>query len=194
MTAACAPATAQSWLVGGGAEPGRRERVVLANPGPNPVTVDLDVLGTTGPVQSPNGRGIVVGAHDRAVVLLDAIAGTESAPVVHVTVQGGEVAAVLNDTWLDGVIPRGGDDAVPVVGPARQQVIAGVAIDGRAAVRVAVPGESEAVVQTRVLTSRGTEAIPADGVVRVPGGSTRDIDLSALPPGAYAVRYAPTSP
>ena len=64
------------WLLGGGAQPGRRERVVLTNPGPNPVTVDLSVLGTRGPVPSPNGRGIVVAPYGRTVVLLDAIAGT----------------------------------------------------------------------------------------------------------------------
>jgi hypothetical protein len=188
VTAACTPAAASSWLIAGGAEPGRRERLVLTNPGPNPVTVDLTVLGVKGPVQSPNGRGLVVGPYSRTVVLLDAIAGSEPSPVVHVSTQGGEVAAVLNDTWLDGVVPRGGDDAVPVAAPAREQVIAGVAIAGRATLRIAVPGDDEAVVQSRVLTSSGPRALPADGVTRVAGHSTRDIDLSSLPPGWYAVQ------
>jgi hypothetical protein len=31
-------------------------------------------------------------------------------------------------------------------------------------------------------------SLPAGGVTRVPGGTTRDIDLSSLPPGAYAVQ------
>ena len=188
VTAACLPAAASSWLIAGGAEPGRRERLVLTNPGPNPVTVDLAVLGVLGPIQSPNGHGLVVGPYARTVVLLDAIAGSEPSPVVQVSAQGGQVAAVLNDTWLDGVIPRGGDDAVPVAAPAREQVIAGVAIEGRATLRVAVPGNNEAVVQSRVLTPSGPKALPAGGVTRVAGHSTKDIDLSSLPPDAYAVQ------
>jgi len=188
VTAACMPAAASSWLIGGGAQPGRRQRLVLTNPGPNPVTVDLTVLGVNGPIQSPNGHGLVVGPYSRTVVLLDAIAGTEPSPVVQVNAQGGEVAAVLSDTWLDGVIPRGGDDVVPVAPPAREQVIAGVAIQGLATLRVAVPGDNEAVVETRVLTPSGPMALPADGVTRVAGHSTKDIDLSSLPADAYAVQ------
>lgn len=188
VTAACMPAAASSWLIAGGAEPGRRERLVLTNPGPNPVTVDLTVLGVNGPIESPNGRGLVVGPYARTVVLLDAIAGSERSPVVQVSAQGGEVAAVLNDTWLDGVVPRGGDDAGPVAAPAREQVIAGVAIQGRATLRVAVPGDNEAVVESRVLTPKGPKALPANGVTRVSGHSTKDIDLGSLPPGSYAVQ------
>ena len=188
VTVACMPAAASSWLIAGGAEPGRRERLVLTNPGPNPVTVDLVVMGVKGPIHSPNGLGLVVGPYARTVVLLDAIAGSEPSPVVHVIAHGGEVAAVLSDTWLDGVVPRGGDDAVPVAAPAREQVIAGVAIEGRATVRVAVPGDSEAIVESRVLTPSGPKALPGTGVTRLAAQSTTDIDLSALPPDAYAVQ------
>ena len=188
VTTACMQAAASSWLIAGGAEPGRRERLVLTNPGPNPVTVDLAVLGAKGPVPSPNGRGLVVGPYARTVVLVDAIAGSEPSPVVHVSAHGGEVAAVLSDTWLDGVVPRGGDDAVPVAAPAREQVIAGVAIQGRAILRIAVPGDNEAVVESRVLTASGPKALPAGGVTRVDGHSTRDIDLSSMPHDAYAVQ------
>ncbi|MEO8556015.1 MAG: DUF5719 family protein [Actinomycetota bacterium] len=188
VTSACMPAAASSWLIAGGPEPGRRERLVLTNPGPNAVTVDVVVLGAKGPVQSPNGHGLVVGPYSRTVILLNVIAGSEPSPVVHVSVQGGEVAAVLNDTWLDGVVPRGGDDAVPVAAPAREQVIAGVAIEGRATLRIAVPGDNEAVVESRVLTPSGPKALPANGVTRVAAHSTMDIDLSALPLDAYAVQ------
>lgn len=188
FTVACRPAAASSWLIAGGAEPGRRERLVLSNPGPNPVTVDLRVLGAKGPVQSPSGLGLVLGGYARKVVLLDAIAGSERSPAVQVTAQGGEVAAVLTDTWLDGVVPRGGDDAVSVAAPAREQVIAGVPFGGRAILRVAVPGDGEAVVQSRMLTPSGPRALPANGVTRVAGHRTRDIDLGSLASGAYGVQ------
>jgi hypothetical protein len=128
------------------------------------------------------------------VILLDAIAGSEPSPVVHVTARGGKVAAVLNDTWLDGVVPRGGDDVSSVAAPARDQVIAGVPIDGAAILRVAVPGDSEAVVQSRVLTPGGPRPLPAGGVTRVAARSTRDIDLGSLPPGAYGVQVSADVP
>ena len=188
VTTACMPAAASSWLIAGGAAPGRLEHLVLANPGPNPVSVDLAVFGAGGRLDSPDGLGLVVPGQARTVILLNAIAGSEPSPVVHVSARGGKVAAVLSDTWLDGVAPRGGDDVLPVAAPAREQVIAGVPIDGRAILRVAVPGDTEAVVQSRVLTPGGPEPLPANGVARVAGRSTTDIDLSALPPGAYAVQ------
>ncbi len=188
VTAACMPAATSSWLIAGGAGPGRLEHLVLANPGPNPVTVDLAVFGVKGRIDSPDGQGLTVAGHSRTVILLDAIAGSEPSPVVHVMARGGKVAAFLSDTWLDGIVPRGGDDVVSLAEPAREQVIAGVPIDGRAILRVAVPGDSEAVVESRVLTSGGPRPLPADGVTRVAGRSTRDIDLSSLPPGAYAVQ------
>lgn len=189
-TAACAPPRAQSWLLGGGAGAGRQERVVLANPGPNAITVDLQVLGAKGPVSSPNGRGIVVAPHGRTVVMLDAIAADEATPAVHVTAHGGEVFAALSDTWLEGTLPRGGETTTATSAPAREQVISALAKSGRpakAVVRVAVPGETEAVVQTRVLTAKGPVRVKHD-VVRVPGQSAVDIDLSDLPDGTYAVQ------
>ncbi|HEY5249316.1 MAG TPA: DUF5719 family protein [Dermatophilaceae bacterium] len=187
VTAACTPAAASSWLVAGGAAPGRLEHLVLVNPGPNPVTVDLVVFGVEGAVKSAEGQGLVVAGHARTVLLLDAIAGSEPSPVVHVTARGGKIAAVLSDTWLDGVVSRGGDDVVSQ-DPAREQVIAGVPIDGRAFLRVAVPGDGEAVVESQVLTTSGPRPLPVDAVTRVRGHSTKDLDLSALPPGAYAVQ------
>lgn len=194
VTAACMPPASSSWLVAGGAEPGRQERLVLTNPGPNPVTVDLTVFGVQGLVDARNGQGLVIAGYERLVVLLDSLAGSERSPVVHVTARGGEVAAVLSDTWLDGIIPRGGDDSMPVSAPAREQVIAGVPIQGQAILRVAVPGDSEAVVESRVLTSNGPKVLPAGGVTRIAGHSTKDIDLSSLAPGSYAVQVRSDAP
>lgn len=188
VTTACIAAAVSSWLVAGGAAPGRLEHLVLANPGPNPVTVDVGVFGVKGRIESPDGQGLVVAGYARTVVLLDAIAGSEPSPVVHVTARGGRVAAFLSDTWLDGVVSRGGDDVVSQAAPAREQVIAGVPIDGRAILRVAVAGDSEAVVESRVLAPSGPRPLPVDGVARVAARSTKDIDLSSLPPGAYAVQ------
>jgi hypothetical protein len=51
-----------------------------------------------------------------------------------------------------------------------------------------VPGDNEAVVESRVLTASGPKSLPNNGVTRVAAHSSKDVDLSALPPDAYAVQ------
>ena len=180
--AACSQPGAEFWILAGGGDPGRQERLVLTNPGGNPVTVDATLHGPEGVVSSPNGKGILVPAHGRASFLLDSISGDLTSPVVHVVAEGGVVGAVVNDTWLDGARAGGSDDAVPAAAPSRDQVIPAVLVSGGTGLlRIAVPGSSEAVVQARVLTPDGPRALPGGGVFRMDGGTVRDIDLSKLP-------------
>ncbi|GAB3066010.1 DUF5719 family protein [Pedococcus soli] len=188
VSAACTPATAEAWLLAGGAAPGRQERLVLTNPGGNPVTVDVTLHGPDGVVAASQGKGIVVPARGRTAFLLDSISGDVTTPVVHVVADGGVVSAVVNDLWLDGTRSAGSDDAIPAAQPSRDQVVPAVSIDGSAVLRVAVPGDSEAVVQARVLTPQGPRALPTGGVTRIDGGQVRDIDLSRLPKGAVALQ------
>jgi hypothetical protein len=187
-SAPCTTAGAEFWILAGGAAPGRQERLVLTNPGGNAVSVDVTLHGPQGPVSSSNGKGIVVPAHGRTAFLLDSISGTVEAPAVHVVAQGGVVGAVVNDLWLDGTRAAGSDDAVPADAPSRNQVIPAVLVAGAATLRVAVPGDTEAVVQARVLTPNGPRALPRDGVIRVAGGTVHDIDLTGLPPDASALQ------
>jgi hypothetical protein len=186
---ACQAPSAETWLVGGGGEAGRRGRVVLTNPSPSGVTVDLQVFGAKGPVHSAAARGIVVGAHQRTVVLLDAIAPGEKSPVVHVVASGGLVSASLNDSWLDGTTPVGADDVVGTA-PSGRLVIPGVLAsgpDGGTTLRIAAT-DRQAVVRVRLLGADGPTAAPVNnGVVRVGAHRVKDIDLSAVPPGFYGI-------
>ena len=184
----CAQPGAEFWIMAGGGAPGRQERLILTNPGGNAVTVDVTLHGEKGAVSSPGGKGIVVPAHGRTAFLLDSISGDLASPVVHLVANGGVVGAVVNDLWLDGARAGGSDDAVPTAPPSRDQVIPAVAVAGQSVLRVAVPGGDEAVVQARVLTTQGPRALPAGGVIRVDGGTVRDIDISALPAGTVGLQ------
>ncbi|MEO6411112.1 MAG: DUF5719 family protein [Pedococcus sp.] len=186
--AACGQPGAEFWIMAGGGAPGRQERLVLTNPGGNAVTADVTLHGAKGAVSSPNGKGIVVPAHGRTAFLLDSINSDLANPVVHVVADGGVVGAVVNDLWLDGTRAGGSDDAMPTAAPSRDQVIPAVAVDGQSVLRVAVPGNDEAVVQARVLTAQGPRALPAGGVIRIDGGAVRDIDISALPVGTVGLQ------
>jgi hypothetical protein len=194
VSSSCGEATADAWLLAGGGEPGRQERLLLANPGANPVSVDVELHGSKGRVASPNGNDVVVPARSRVNLLVDAISASEPTPAVHVSTSGGLVYAVLNDTWLDGTRPAGADDSSSVAPPSNRQVIPAVPVDGAARLRVVVPGDDEAVVQARALTTAGPKALPAGGVTRVAGGAVADIDLTGLPKGLYAVEVSADAP
>lgn len=187
-SAPCTAAAAEAWILAGGGAPGRQERLVLTNPGGNPVTVDVTLHGAEGAVETSQGKGLVVPARGRTAFLLDSISGDLTTPVVHVVAEGGVVSAVVNDLWLDGTRSAGSDDAVAAAVPSRDQVVPAVQVDGAAVLRVAVPGDSEAVVQARVLTPQGPRALPTGGVTRIDGGQVRDIDLSRLPKDAVALQ------
>jgi Family of unknown function (DUF5719) len=195
-TSACAAPAADTWLVGGGGEPGRRGRIVLTNPSPNGVTVDLEVYGAKGPVRATAARGIVVGAHERTVVLLDAIAPGERSPVVHVVASGGVISASLSDTWLDGTTPVGADDVVGTA-PGTRLVVPGVVASGAPGSLVLRIGATshEAVVRVRLLGAQGPTVAPVNnGVIRVPARRVKDVDLSRVAAGGYGIQLTSDQP
>ncbi|RKT78552.1 hypothetical protein DFJ68_1999 [Terracoccus luteus] len=189
----CTLPASDAWLVGGGGGPSRSERVVVANPGGNAVSVSFEVFGAKGPVASADGRDVSVPPRSRVAVSLDALALGETRPAVHVVATGGVVSAVLDDAWIDGATGRGIDDSVRAAAPATDLVVAGVDDDGESLVRVANPGTREALVQVRVLTDRGPSQPEALRAVRVPAGSTADVPL-ALGAGRYGLRLTSDQP
>ncbi|HEX3003429.1 MAG TPA: DUF5719 family protein [Angustibacter sp.] len=193
-SATCLAPSDDQWLVGGGTDVGRRGRLVLANPHDAPADVTVDVLTPDGAVARTPGSTVAVPPHARVVLLLDALAAKATSPVVHVRSTGGSVAAVLSDTYLEGTTPRGIDDVVAAMPPARQTLVPGVRVDGKAVLRLAVPGDAEAVVQLTALGRSGAADLPDDGVVRVPAGGTRDVSLASLPKGDYGVRVVSDVP
>jgi hypothetical protein len=197
-TTACWPAQEDLWLVAGGSEPGRVERLVLVNPTGNPVTADVEVLGADGPVEVVGGRGIVVPPSGREVVLLDALAPGEQRPAVHITTTGGPLAAALADRWLEGTLDRGLELTTPTASPALRLLIPAApgprpeSADS-VSIRVGVPGEEQAVVQVRVLTADGPQAV-ANDVTNVGAGAVTDIDVSDLPVGTQAIEVVADTP
>ncbi|XVX19301.1 DUF5719 family protein [Actinomycetota bacterium] len=190
---ACGRPSADMWLVAGGGQAGRQERLVLANPGENPVTVDVELHGASGPITSPSGRNVVVPARGRTALLLDGISSSEKSPVAHVTATGGVVRAVVADVWTDGTHAAGIDDAVPVAAPSRTVTIPGAVAGSAGTLRIAVPGDRDAVVQARALTDKGRSAL-ASGVTRVKAGAVVDVELGSFPQDATAVQLSSDVP
>jgi hypothetical protein len=189
----CLPPAEESWLLAGGGQAGRLERLVLLNPGTDPVTATVTVLDRDRSPDPRDGADVVVPGGGRMVRLIDA--GTErgSAPAVRVSTAGDPVAAFLADRWLQGSTDRGLELTTPTSPPARRQVIPGVVraagSDARTRVRVAVPGAEQAVVQIRALTRQGPVRLQQD-VTLVSGGRTQDIEVSDLPPGRHGLEVS----
>jgi hypothetical protein len=185
-TTPCSAGGSDLWLLGGGASPGRLERLVLANPGDNPVTADLAIHGAGGPLGDPVVQTVAPGG--RVSLLLDARAGSEERPAVHVHATGGGVHATLTETWVDGSTALGAETIAPTAAPGTVQVIPGAVLGtGPASLRVAVPGDQDAVVRVSVLARDGLLPLTGTTVLTVAAGSVGDLSIAGAPEGTYAV-------
>ena len=206
VTVACAPASQDSWLVGGGTQPGHRLRLLLANPAVSPAVVDVTVHGPQGVVQAPAGSGVSIAPGAQKALYIDALAPGLVAVAVHVKARSGRVAATMHDSVLRGLVPGGADDVSAAAPPARRQVIPGVAIaapgpvpggpagqlpvsasaPGAVAARVLNPGGTPAVVRMHLIGPEGEVNVPGGGVATVPPRGVVDLPLSGVPDGSYA--------
>lgn len=196
-TVPCQIPAPEAWLLGGGSGPGRAERLVLSNPGSNSVTVDIRAFGAEGPVAPPSGQGVVVPGHGRVVLLGDALLPDEETPVFAITAHGGDITAVLVETAIEGTRPVGFDTVGSSAPPAAEQIIAGVLQPqgeaGTVTVRIANPGDAEAIATISYLAEEGEIALP-EGVARVAAGSVTDVPVTELPPGVTTLRVTADSP
>lgn len=173
----CQLPSSDVWLVAGGAGASRTERVIVTNPGANAVSVSLEVLGHAGRIDGASTQSVSVPPLAREVLSLDAVAPDEPSPVVHVSATGGVVSAVLDEQWIDGATGRGIDDATRAAPPGTDLVVPGVETGGAVWLRMANPGDTEALAQVRLLTDQG--AVQPDNLraVRVPAGATVDVQM-----------------
>lgn len=196
-TAPCQIAAPEAWVIGGGGGPGRAERLVLANPGSNAVTVDITAFGAEGMSEPPAGQGVAVPANGRTVLLGDALLPDEASPVFLVRSSGGDVTAALVETAIDGTRPVGFDIVAAAAPAAQVQTIAGVLVpeegQGSVTVRIANPGDAEAIATISHLAEDGELALP-EGVARVPAGSVIDVPVTEVPAGVTTLGVTADSP
>jgi len=178
---ACAPASSESWFVGGGAIAGRQTRIVLVNPDETAAIVDVIIRGPEGVIDAPGGRGLVVGGQDRLVVRLDTLAPGVAATAVQVLARTGRVGASVDDEQRSGLANVGSDWVPQAARPATKVYVPGV-INGAGArvLSIAAPGADDAIVTIRVIAEEGTFS-PADRArVDVPADSVVALDMSPV--------------
>lgn len=207
--AACTPASAESWLVGGSSDIGRTTLVLVSNPSAVDANVTLEVFGAAGRIDAPGAAGIVVATGTQRVIALTGLAPNEPTPVVHVTSEGGQVVAALQQSTVRVLTPGGVEVQGPTAPPSTDLVVPGLvvtapaapgassdtaSVDDRAtALRLLAPGaEAADIVITATRENSKDEPIVIDATIQpgVPG----EIALAELPAGEFSLEITSTQP
>ena len=205
----CAEAKADSWLVGGATTVGRTSFVLLSNPSEVTADVDLTFFDENGQLEAPGSTGITVDAQSQRIFSLAGFAPNAKYPVVHVVSTGGYVAASLQQTVIRGLEPGGIELSGTTSAPSTEMVFPGVKITGtsaiaerlsadgyadlQAALRVYVPGSSDATITVSV-ASESSGSADGSYSLSATGGVVSELPLKDLPDGTYSVTLDSTEP
>ena len=188
MTACPAPRTSW-WFAGAGGGLDHRSEIVLTNVDEGPAVVDVDLVGTSGPVDEAALRGVTVpGGGSRVIPVVD-VAPRSDEVAVHVTTSQGRVVAQVRDTvrsvqarssvgieWLPPAAPPATD--VRVVG-----LVGGA---DRRTLLVTNPSDRQALVAIQVVTRDGAFVPTGAEEVSVDPGSVAAVDLTRAVGSAVA--------
>ena len=208
--ATCVPGTNDAWIVAGDNSIGREALLILVNAGAVDATVNLELLGTSGPIEGAGLSGISAPAGKTTVLPLASFAPKAETFALHVTSRGSNLGVYLQQKTIRGVTP-GGLDLVGTTAIAdKKLVIPGVFLrtsaklaalvaadqnfaDTKPILRVTAPGGKDATFTAQVVGSDGSNF----GTVisgTVPAGSTKDFDISDVTDGDYAVQFDSNQP
>ncbi|MFF1878055.1 DUF5719 family protein [Leifsonia sp. NPDC058230] len=205
----CGEAAADSWLVAGSNSLGQTSLILLSNPTSVQATVNLTIFSESGSVDAPGASGIVVPPGAQKVVPLAGLAPSATAPVVHVESLGGQVLASIQQSFEQGIDPRGVELTGATALPDRTQVISGMTIATLAtltasqsgegygadlpAVRLFVPGTQDAEVTVGAVGENGTAAGNSYSTT-VKAGVVAEVPLDGLIDGSYTVTVRSSVP
>lgn len=203
---ACAEPASESWLVAGATDVGRSGLVLLANAGLVSSTVDVRVIGESGPVDAPSALGVIVPPGTQRVISLAGLAPNVRSTVVHVTSTGGPIAAALQHSVVLGLEPAGVELSTPASPPATSQAIPGFVVADR---RGVAPQEDHAegddhpairLLATELDTTAAIEVRDEDGATvsridsELVAGRSIDVPIGVVDPGAYTVLVTADAP
>lgn len=188
--AECSPASLDQYLLGAGTQAGSSSRLEITNPHDRPAPVQLSAWGAEGRIDLGGQGALVVGPGETTTLLLESVAPGHDALGLRLESSGVPVAASLQTSTLDGLVPRGTDWLTPVSGPSTSARVATPAA-GHASLRLlsesADPGSAE-------VTVAGPDGASRDPVtVELTRGVTA-VDLGDLPAGGATVSVTADTP
>lgn len=182
----CSQPAPSTWLVGGQTEAGASSRLTLANPGETPVNVTAQMWGATGALEEP--VTVTLPANDVRQVLLESVS-MEPRLAVHLSVDGGAVAASIQDTMLNGLVAAGTATVTPTVAPTQELQIGPVPIysNGGGSLRLVNPGDEVATVALDVLGAEGSTELPGAQDLQIDPHTVIDVALDGIDPGYASI-------
>ncbi|MCB8794050.1 DUF5719 family protein, partial [Escherichia coli] len=124
--ASCQSPSNDVWLVGASTEVGRTAILTLGNSSATAATVNLDLYGGSGQIQSAGARGILIPPGTERSVVLAGLAPGQKNLAVRARSNGGAISAVIQQSALRGLVPGGVEFLTPVAAPDQAQVITGI--------------------------------------------------------------------
>ena len=182
----CSPPAPSTWLVGGQTEAGSSARLTLANPGQRAVNVTAQMWGATGALEEP--VTVTIPADDVRQVLLESVS-MEPRLAVHLSVDGGAVAASIQDTVLNGLVAAGTATVTPSVPPTRELQVGPVPIytNGGGSLRLVNPGDEVATVALDVLGAEGSTELSGAQDLQIDPHTVTDVALDGIDPGYVSI-------
>lgn len=185
LTTQCTEATNETWIVGGTTTVGGVTLISLTNPGDVPATVTVNVFDAEGPVESLQSAGVVVPPKSQRTFSLNGAAPERASLAVQVQSRGAKVVAVMQESLVSGLTPRGVDTVSGIAKPSKSLAIPGIitpaaagegdAHEGAAhTLRVLAPGDTGGVIRVTGVDAAGntvklvTEYVKAGMVTEFP--------------------------
>ena len=184
----CVTPTDDVWLVGSQSAVGTSNELVIANPTRTSVTVEIEALGGSGPLDLGSKKSVTLSPGATERVTLDGALETDPRIALHLHAESGSFAAVLQQNVLNGATPAG----IAVVSPAALAhtvfVPAVHVADGTdASLRIVNPHTKDAEVNVALISADGTDDLPGATNVSVQAGTVMDLSLAGIAAGDYVI-------
>jgi hypothetical protein len=176
----CPAPTPETWFTGVGAGARHDSVLELVNPDEGPAVADVTVFGRGGAIDVPELRGVTVRGRDSLRLQLGEVMPRRSELTLRVVVSRGRLSAALLDQIPElGARPLTQDWLPGQPAPTTSAVLMGLpGGEGTDVLAVANPGDSEARVTVRILTTDSAFAPEGVDELRVPPGSVRTVTLT----------------
>jgi hypothetical protein len=183
----CAAPATDWWFAGADGRIGITDLIVLTNPADAAANVALSVWSEKGPLNPPHADNINVAPHSEMLLRASDLAPDVAGLAFHVHANSGTVSAAMLDLRTSGVRSVGTDWDPPTAPPSRSAVVTGYAAGAALDVLyLANPGDHDATVDLRVITTTRNFAPAGHQTVVVPAGRTTTVDLTPASAGEVA--------
>ena len=211
----CQRPSSDFWFLGASTAVGRQSLLIVNNPSPVDATFSLELYDEGGLVTASGLEGLSVAASKTLVLPLASFAPSDPTLAIHMTSQGGAVAAWIQQKTVRGTVAAGVDFISPASSAASIQVMPGLSVIGSKSaaeiaqsnpdyadlspmVRLFVPQSTAGSAKTLSVTVlvSGIDAKTFGTVVQqdVNVGQTTDIPVSGLGDGRYSVEVTAAKP